>query len=50
MAHIRFEGRSFDMTETQLGITTGMSDGAVKECVSRHLDVNATNFSKTVFR
>lgn len=41
MVHIRFEGRSLDIPETQLGITTGMNDVAVKEQVSRHLDVNA---------
>ncbi len=40
MVHIRFEGRSLDITETQLGISAGMNDGAVKERVSRHLDVN----------
>lgn len=40
MIHIRFEGRSLDITETQLGISAGMNDGAVKERVSRHLDVN----------
>jgi hypothetical protein len=40
MVHIRFEGRSLNITETQLGISAGMNDGAVKERVSRHLDVN----------
>lgn len=40
MVHIRFEGRSLDIAETQLGITASMTDGAVKERVSRHLDVN----------
>ncbi len=48
MVHIRFEGRSLDITETQLGITTGMSDVAVKEQVSRHLDVNVNRLSAYV--
>ncbi len=48
MVHIRFEGRSLDITETQLGITTGMNDVAVKEQVSRHLDVNTNRLSAYV--
>ncbi|MBD2208158.1 hypothetical protein H6G33_37745 [Calothrix sp. FACHB-1219] len=40
MVHIRFEGRSVDVTETQLGVNAGMNDVAVKEQVARHLDVN----------
>ncbi|HEY9629946.1 MAG TPA: hypothetical protein V6C84_21855 [Coleofasciculaceae cyanobacterium] len=48
MVHIRFEGRSLDITETQLGITTGMNDVAVKEQVSRHLDVNTNRLSTYV--
>jgi hypothetical protein len=45
MVHIRFEGRSLDITETQLGISAGMNDRAVKEQVSRHLDVNINRLS-----
>ncbi|MGP1385659.1 MAG: hypothetical protein ACTS2F_18995 [Thainema sp.] len=48
MVHIRFEGRSFDVTETQLGITTGMNDIAVKERISQHLDVHANRLSAYV--
>ena len=48
MVHIRFEGRSLDITETQLGITTGMSDIAIKDQVSRHLDVNTNRLSDYV--
>ena len=48
MIHIRSEGRSLDVTETQLGITTGMNDIAVKEKVSRHLDVNTNRLSAYV--
>ncbi|MEH1935764.1 MAG: hypothetical protein V7L14_19105 [Nostoc sp.] len=45
MVHIRFEGRSVDVPETQLGIAAGMNDVAVKECVARHLDVNSDRLS-----
>ncbi|MGG6295589.1 hypothetical protein ACQ4M4_14440 [Leptolyngbya sp. AN02str] len=48
MVHIRFEGRSLDSPETQLRITTSMSDMAVKEQVSRHPDVNANRLSAYV--
>lgn len=48
MVHIRFEGRSLDIAEAQLGITAGMNDVAVKEQVSRHLDVNAHRLSAYV--
>jgi hypothetical protein len=41
MVHIRFEGRSIDVTETQLGIATSINDVAVKERIARHLDVNS---------
>ncbi len=45
MVHIRFEGRSVDVTETQLGIAPGMNDVAVKERIARHLDVNSDRLS-----
>lgn len=48
MIHIRFEGRSIDIPETQLGITAGMNDGAVKERVARYLDVNENRLSAYV--
>jgi hypothetical protein len=48
MVHIRFEGRSLDVTEAQLGIATAMSDITVKEQVSRHLDVNTDRLSAYV--
>lgn len=40
MVHIRFEGRSYDILETQLGVATGMSDSAVKERVAQHFDLS----------
>ena len=48
MVHIRFEGRSLDIPETQLGIAASMNDAAVKERVSRHLDVNTNRLSAYV--
>ncbi len=48
MVHIRFEGRSLDLTENQLGITAGMNDVAVKERISQHLDVQANRLSAYV--
>ncbi|MBE9049374.1 hypothetical protein IQ243_02960 [Nostocales cyanobacterium LEGE 11386] len=48
MVHIRFEGRSVDVTETQLGIASGMNDVAVKEQVARHLDVKSDRLSAYV--
>lgn len=48
MVHIRFEGRSLDITETQLGITASMNDQVVKEQVSRHLDVHANRLTAYV--
>lgn len=48
MVHIRFEGRSLDITENPLGITAGIDDVAVKERVSRYLDVHPNRFAEYV--
>jgi hypothetical protein len=48
MVHIRFEGRSLDVTETHLGITIGMSNVAVKERISHHLDINMNRLAEYV--
>ncbi len=48
MVHIRFEGKSFDVTEQQLGMTAGMSDALVMERVAQHLDVGAGRFTTYV--
>ncbi len=48
MVHIRFEGRSFDIPEIQLGITPVMSDGLIKEQVARHLEVKSNQLSAYV--
>lgn len=48
MVHIRFEGRSLDLTEAQLGITSAMNDTAVKQRVSDHLEVQVDRFNAYV--
>ncbi|MEA5628061.1 hypothetical protein [Nostoc sp. UHCC 0251] len=48
MVHIRFEGRSIDVPETQLGIAAGMNDLVMKERIARHLDVNSDRLSAYV--
>ena len=48
MVHIRFEGRSYDIAENQLGITTGMNDKAVKERLEQHFDVRSDLFQSYV--
>jgi hypothetical protein len=48
MVHIRFEGRSVDITETQLGISPQMNDLVVKQQIARHLDVNSDRLSDYV--
>ena len=48
MVHIRFEGRSYDIAENQLGITTGMKDKAVKERLAQHFDVRSDRFQSYV--
>jgi hypothetical protein len=39
MVHIRFEGRSYDIPENQLGIQIGMRDSVVKERIAQYFDV-----------
>ena len=48
MVHIRFEGRSYDITEAQLGVTAGMNDTAVKERLAQHLDVSQVQLQSYV--
>lgn len=48
MVHVRFEGRSYDVSERQVGITAGMSDADVKERLAQHLDVNRDRFASYV--
>jgi hypothetical protein len=48
MVHIRFEGRSYDIAEAQLGVTGGMNDTTVKERLAQHFDVKGDRFESYV--
>jgi hypothetical protein len=39
MVHVRFEGRSFDIPERDLGVSTVMPDHEIKRSLARHLDL-----------
>lgn len=41
MVHIRYEGRSVDVREQQLGVSAGMTDREIRQQVARHFDVAA---------
>jgi len=44
MVHVRFEGRSYDYAEQELGLTNGMSDAEVKALLARHFEVATERF------
>ena len=48
MVHIRFEGRSYDLAEDQLGIWAAMSDKAIQERLANHFDVKGDRFESYV--
>ena len=48
MVHIRFEGRSYDMPESQLGLSVGMNDTAVKQRLAQHFEVQLNRFESYV--
>ncbi|HEY9832804.1 MAG TPA: hypothetical protein V6D26_19785 [Stenomitos sp.] len=48
MVHVRFEGRSYDIPENQLGVTTGMNDAIIKERLVQHFDVTRDRFQSYV--
>lgn len=39
MVHVRFEGRSFSLSERQLGVIAGMHDVEIKQRLAQRLDV-----------
>ena len=39
MIHVRFEGRSFDVSEKTLGLKGPASDYVVRERLAQHLDI-----------
>lgn len=48
MVHVRFEGRSFDIAETSLGVTSATNDVVIKQRLSQHLDINQDRLSEYV--
>lgn len=48
MLHIRFEGRSFDLDANRLGITSDMTDNALKIKLARHLDITVERLANYV--
>jgi hypothetical protein len=48
MVHVRYEGRSFDLTEGQLGLQTVTSDQELKERLARRFDVDPESFKPYV--
>lgn len=44
MIHVRFDGRSYDLTANALGIDTRMTDHEIKEQLARHFDVAPNRF------
>ena len=43
MVHVRFEGRSFDLTRRELGLNGHGQDADVKARLARYLDVRPEN-------
>lgn len=48
MVHIRFEGRSYDIEEQQLNISTAMNDEKIRERLAQYFDVHFNRFSDYV--
>lgn len=44
MIHIRFEGRSYDIQEKDLGLEKSMNDNAIKQKLAQHFDVAINSF------
>lgn len=48
MVHVRFEGRSYDVSESQLGLTANMNDNIIKQRLAQHFDVQLNRFESYV--
>ena len=48
MIHVRFQGRSYDISQNQIGLDLNMADVAIKERLAQHFDVNLTSFESYV--
>jgi hypothetical protein len=45
MIHVRFEGRSFDLNEEQLGVTAALPDERIAERLAQHFEVARERFA-----
>ena len=45
MVHIRYEGRSYDLAEAQIGVAAHMTDVEIKQRLAQHFDVSTGNFA-----
>ncbi len=48
MVHIRFEGRSYDLTERELNVSAAMNDNEIKERLAQRFDVRPEQFRSYV--
>ncbi len=48
MVHIRFEGRSYDLSETQLKLAANMNDNTIRQRLAQHFDVHLNRFETYV--
>lgn len=48
MVHIRFEGRSYDLNEGQIGLTANMNDNAIKQRLAQHFEVQLNRFESYI--
>jgi len=48
MLHLRFEGRSYDLNESQLNISTDTNDAQIKQRLAHYLDLRADRLDNYV--
>ena len=48
MVHVRFDGRSYDIQERELGLKTGLSEREIKRRIASHLDINVERLTDYV--
>ncbi|NER34426.1 MAG: hypothetical protein F6J93_10440 [Oscillatoria sp. SIO1A7] len=48
MVHVRFEGRSYDISDRELGVVSSLSDTALKERLAQYFDVSKNRFNSYV--
>jgi hypothetical protein len=48
MVHVRYEGRSYDVPEAQIGVAADMSDVEIKQRLAQHFDASIGSFGSYV--